>query len=426
MVGGGEQTWDVEKFVKEEDYYLAYFSGLNPAQMREPVTVTMYMGDEAVSNSLTYSIESYVFDAFTNADKTTKTLLQEMLYYGDAAEEYLDSNPELWSYLHSVTIDSAYESGKYPTGWSQNTATITVASDKGYSDNYSMMFASDAVGTYSKSSLTQEPGWYRLSGYVYLPEDADASKIQFRFWRRKADATSNDLIDFYMSNCIVGEQVAGWNYFEMDLEQVNATNPAVLLQFKVTNSSGKDIYLDDLMYNKYLGDGQPAKAETPEWEIMISEDFETELGTVVYLDRSANATEGDIRLLADTSRQGSTQVLELDRITRGQMYSTAFTSYKAGYYKVSGYVKLGANDVTDQLITAWAYGTSTYANGTAASCSVGKQDAEGWQYFEVIFQRTDATKTIVKVALGDKNNATAKLWFDDLKYSFYVGDGTPQ
>jgi hypothetical protein len=65
--------------------YYVYFSGLNAGQMREVIYATVCNGDVAVSNTVAYSIETYVAK---NLDSAAGDLLAAMIKYGDAAAAF--------------------------------------------------------------------------------------------------------------------------------------------------------------------------------------------------------------------------------------------------------------------------------------------------------------------------------------------------
>jgi len=73
---------------KENQYYL-YFDKLNAAQMREPIFATAYTDGTAVSNTVRYSIESYVSEKDNGGDALA-ALVKAMLCYGDAAASYVN------------------------------------------------------------------------------------------------------------------------------------------------------------------------------------------------------------------------------------------------------------------------------------------------------------------------------------------------
>lgn len=65
--------------------YYIYFDGLKARQMRETVYVTVYEGSTAVSNTMTYSIESYAYAKQNDANTALTDLLIAMMKYGDSA-----------------------------------------------------------------------------------------------------------------------------------------------------------------------------------------------------------------------------------------------------------------------------------------------------------------------------------------------------
>ncbi len=88
-VSTSEQNWSIasNKFVKQEGYYCVYFNGLNATQMSEVVNATVYKGDTAVSETLTYSIESYAAAKKDSTDANLVALLKAMMNYGDSARK---------------------------------------------------------------------------------------------------------------------------------------------------------------------------------------------------------------------------------------------------------------------------------------------------------------------------------------------------
>jgi hypothetical protein len=80
-------TVDASEFVETSGGYYVYFDGLRARQMRESVYVTVYRGDEAVSNTVSYSIESYAYSKLGTGGSLT-ALLSAMIKYGDSAKAY--------------------------------------------------------------------------------------------------------------------------------------------------------------------------------------------------------------------------------------------------------------------------------------------------------------------------------------------------
>ena len=85
------QEWTVTQFQAVADkpgQYTFDFSGLSARQMREVVSVTVYQGDTAVSNTLQYSIETYAFNK--QNDAKIGDLVLAMMRYSDSAAAYLN------------------------------------------------------------------------------------------------------------------------------------------------------------------------------------------------------------------------------------------------------------------------------------------------------------------------------------------------
>ena len=88
-VTGAGQEWTISQFEDAGDgQYYVYFSGLSARQMREVVSVTVYEGDTAVSNTLEYSIETYACK--TQNVARLGDLVLAMMRYGDSAAAYLN------------------------------------------------------------------------------------------------------------------------------------------------------------------------------------------------------------------------------------------------------------------------------------------------------------------------------------------------
>ncbi|MBQ8474640.1 MAG: hypothetical protein IJ499_03145, partial [Clostridia bacterium] len=74
--------------IGEGEYYVR-FDGLNAGQMSENMYVTVYDGEEAVSNTVLYSIESYAYSKQTSGNESLIALLEAMMKYGHSAYEYI-------------------------------------------------------------------------------------------------------------------------------------------------------------------------------------------------------------------------------------------------------------------------------------------------------------------------------------------------
>lgn len=90
----GNYSWTIPytDFTKAEDEgcYYVYIDGLSAGQMSEAVDTTIYNGDVAVSNTIRYSIESYVSANQNHEDTKLVDMLNMMLKYGYAAYNYVN------------------------------------------------------------------------------------------------------------------------------------------------------------------------------------------------------------------------------------------------------------------------------------------------------------------------------------------------
>ena len=83
-------TVNSDAFVKTTDGYYVYFNGLKARQMRETVYVTVYRDDVAISNTVSYSIESYAYAKQNDQNVKLTALLEAMMKYGDSAYRYIN------------------------------------------------------------------------------------------------------------------------------------------------------------------------------------------------------------------------------------------------------------------------------------------------------------------------------------------------
>ncbi|MBR4733446.1 MAG: hypothetical protein IK081_11830 [Lachnospiraceae bacterium] len=85
----GEYAADASQIDKNGLYYVDV-NCLNAGQMRKTIYATVMKGDEKVSNTYRYSIESYVQSKRTNEGTTLDKLLDAMMRYGDSAAAFAE------------------------------------------------------------------------------------------------------------------------------------------------------------------------------------------------------------------------------------------------------------------------------------------------------------------------------------------------
>ena len=71
------------------NYYIAKFKGLTAGQMSDTVYVTAYRGDEAISNTVAYSVESYAYAKQNDANENLANMVKAMMKYGNSAYAYV-------------------------------------------------------------------------------------------------------------------------------------------------------------------------------------------------------------------------------------------------------------------------------------------------------------------------------------------------
>ncbi len=86
-----DRSWTVNSntFKKYKDgYYYVYFGGLDVTQMSENIYLTVYNGEEKVSNTVRYSIESYAAAMKDSSYENLGPLVHSMMKYGKSAKTY--------------------------------------------------------------------------------------------------------------------------------------------------------------------------------------------------------------------------------------------------------------------------------------------------------------------------------------------------
>lgn len=92
----GKQTQSIvsgHNFIPNQGSCTVTFDGLNAALLRTPVTVTIRNVSSGVmlSNTLTYSVESYTASMQSSSDALLTNLLRSMMNYGDSAAAFVQS-----------------------------------------------------------------------------------------------------------------------------------------------------------------------------------------------------------------------------------------------------------------------------------------------------------------------------------------------
>ncbi len=427
-VTSGKNEWTVSEFYAAgEGAWYVYFDELNPAQMRDTVVVTMYDQGQAVSNSVTYSIESYVSSILeSTTDETLSALVQEMLRYGNAATAWVESQTPVvnWETVASVDFETGTLAYNYFDSVQGSGAAGELAEDIGYNSSKSFRVNTGTRPKYYKAGASIYAGWYRISGYVYL-NGADASKVTVQPWVKQAD-TTNSITEYALENRIVGEaDENGWSYFELDIQQMGYQGN---YQVVFNNNSGVAVYFDNFKYEKYLGEGQPTPTAPPAvevslWEDVASVDFETgNLAANNCNDVQGSGSAGGV--LAENVGYNSSKSLQVNSSARPKYYKAGDT-ISAGWYRISGYVYLDGADTSKTGVRPWVKNASNSNDTTyytLDNCNLFEADANGWSYFEVdVYQNFSQPNYQVVF----ENSSGKAVYFDNFKYERYLGEGQP-
>jgi hypothetical protein len=86
------RTWEIEasEFTYESSSkrWIINFNGLNPAQMREKVSICLKKDGVIVSDTATYSVESYGLSTAAQGNAKLAALIEAMARYGRSAKAY--------------------------------------------------------------------------------------------------------------------------------------------------------------------------------------------------------------------------------------------------------------------------------------------------------------------------------------------------
>ncbi|MBQ7699319.1 MAG: hypothetical protein IJT49_03130 [Clostridia bacterium] len=91
--GTTEKTVDLSDLTSIGNNVYVYYLPMPANLLSETVTAVIKEGDEAISSTFTYSVESYAYAKKDDADTTLADLVTAMMIYGDAAATYV-ANPD--------------------------------------------------------------------------------------------------------------------------------------------------------------------------------------------------------------------------------------------------------------------------------------------------------------------------------------------
>lgn len=451
MAISGENSWSVTEFHSAGNgAWYAYFDGLNPTRMRDTVVVMMYNSQgEAVSNLLSYSIESYAADILqTTNDENLKTLVQDMIRYGDATADWAYTPPEIepivrWEPLVALDFENGTLTEIGVSQWNDSTNSFALAEEVGHNSSKSLQLNNTARAKYYRAGAKLAAGEYRISGYVYL-NGAAASKVDVQIWEKKAGETGNNTPRYYLSNYIIGEaDENGWSYFEIDIQQPE-TQPTFQFVFNNNSGSGKTVYFDDVVYAQRIEEmpevTEPAETEPVEtepeetlpelpniaWEPLATLDFET--GTLAEIGVSQWNDSTNSFALSEDVGYNSSKSLQLNNTARAKFYQAGVTQ-EAGDYRISGYVYLNGADAAKVNIQVWEKKAGETGNNTPSyplsNYIVGDADENGWSYFAIPIQQPEKQPTF-QFVFNNNVNSGKTVYFDDVIYAKAVEIEEPE
>lgn len=82
-------TFTSDQFIQDGDAYYVVFSELNAGQMSETIYLSVCEGETVVSNTASYSVESYAYEMQNSTVENLAPLVKSMMKYGNAAYAYL-------------------------------------------------------------------------------------------------------------------------------------------------------------------------------------------------------------------------------------------------------------------------------------------------------------------------------------------------
>ncbi len=87
------EEYEASDFLRQDDgYYRVYVFGIGAAEFDETVTATFYQGENAVGQTLCYSVNSYIYAKHASAESPVQGLLRAVYNYGKSVYAYAYQN----------------------------------------------------------------------------------------------------------------------------------------------------------------------------------------------------------------------------------------------------------------------------------------------------------------------------------------------
>ena len=330
--------WTLDNIQTKDGRYYVDFGYLNPAQMDEKVSFTVYQDGEAVSSTMHYSIASYVATwlAKEDASPAQTELVKAIIRYGDAVKAYVDR-------VYDLQQDVLYMGRTYEaagTQWFNWSAS-----------GFSVRFQGSGLKAKIASNATDATNYAYLKVYVDGVEQTDI------------------LLDQTMQTVILAE---GLNPNEIHTVEVRKRNSArsstagvlsveLLDGKKLAQPEGKEKLIefigDSLTVGYSAADAD--KSETA-WSTA------TEDATKTYSKQVADAFDAEYMVTAISGRGvvmnngGASGYLLPDIYPELDIYNMPGIAYDFALQPDVVVINLGTNDATNDGLNITTFQTGVY------------------------------------------------------------------
>ncbi len=156
---------------------------MSAAQLSETVYATICdKNGNAISDTLAYSVETYVARKINDGDEKLVDLIKSMMRYGDAAANYVnrdDDNETAADFVVAQELPNLIENGRFETsadGWTlSGNAAFTTERSRRVTDNGALKIDGTGKAEYSVSNLSL--GKYQVRAFAYDTELGNNAKI---------------------------------------------------------------------------------------------------------------------------------------------------------------------------------------------------------------------------------------------------------
>ncbi len=156
---------------------------LNAAQLSETVYATICdKNGNAISDTLAYSVESYVARKLNDGDEKLVDLIKSMMRYGDAATDYVNrdgDNETAPDFVVAKELPNLIENGRFQTnadGWTlTGNAAFTTERSRRVTDSGALKIEGTGKAEYSVSNLSK--GKYQVRAFAYDTALGNNAKI---------------------------------------------------------------------------------------------------------------------------------------------------------------------------------------------------------------------------------------------------------